>query len=189
MERDLAQRHGACWVIPDPIMRCWLSTVLRDERCGMTVPDAESRRQFEDALRQLWYRWAQAHQRSFPEQVIGLFEHFADETVSLDAKTGRLPKFHTLTRQPADRAGANGYLVADGEGKRWCATIQEHAMDESGIAHFEAFCRRQSPRPSRKVVITNTGLDQNARLLAKAVNMWVWEASDVRLLMDLFRQR
>ena len=186
MERDLAQRHGACWVIPDPILRCWLSTVLREERCGAAVPDAASRRRFEDALRQLWHRWAEAHQRSFPEQVIGLFEQFADETVLLDAKTGRLPKFHTITQQPADRAGASSYLVADGEGKRWCATIQEHSMDENGVAHFEAFCRRQSPRPSRKVVITNTALDQNARLLAKAVNMWVWESSDLRLLMELF---
>lgn len=188
MERDLAVRHGACWVIPDPVLRCWLSTVLRDERCGGSAPDAESRRRFEDALRQLWHRWAQTHQRSFPEQVIGLFEQFADETVLLDAKTGRLPKFHTITRQP-DRGGASSYLVADGEGKRWCAALQEHAVDESGVAHFEAFCRRQSPRPSRKVVITNMALDQNARLLAKTVNMWVWEASDLRLLMELFGQR
>ena len=59
-------------------------------------------------------------------------------------------------------------------------------MDDNAIVRFEAFCRAQAPRPARKVVITPAGLDQHARVLAKSVNMWVWESGDLRLLMDLY---
>ena len=64
--------------------------------------------------------------------------------------------------------------------------MQEGLVDEPTIAHFDAFCRAQTPRPSRKIVITRRGVDDNARLLAKATNMWVWAAEDLEVLLDLY---
>lgn len=188
-EQDLAQRNGTCWMVTDPVLRCWLTSVLSAQRAEPQLDRADARERFERCLRSLWSRWMRTHQLSFPQQVVGLFQQFDDETVSLDAKTGRLPKFETIdTRRPDDPAAADAYLIARGEGKRWCATIQEGAVGEQAIASFDAFCRGQTPKPSRKVVITKSPMDQNARLLAKAASMWVWEAEDVRTLMGLYGQ-
>ena len=124
---------------------------------------------------------------SFSEQVLELFSKFNDHTILLDSKTGRLPKFRDVKRQPSDNlASTVDYLVADGEGKRWCAAVQEGSVDECAISSFDAFCRVQQPRPSRKIVITKTGIDQNAKLLAKTANMWVWEAEELNMLRDLY---
>jgi hypothetical protein len=144
------------------------------------------RRRFEEYLRALWAQWAQAHALSFPEQVVELFGRFCDDTVSLDAKTGRLPRFQTIRTQPVEPSGGRVYLIADGQGKRWCASVQSGPVDESAIAQFEAFCRDQSPKPSRKVVVLNTNMDETARLLAKAANMWVWEAEALGVLRELY---
>ncbi len=59
-------------------------------------------------------------------------------------------------------------------------------MDENDIAKFETFCRSQTPKPSRKVIITRSALDPNARLLAKTANMWVWASEDLNVLMGLY---
>ena len=80
------------------------------------------------------------------------------------------------------------YLVAEGQGKRWCASVQATPIGESAIAEFDAFCRAQNPKPSRKVVVGKAGLEENARLLAKADNMWVWEGEDLNILMGLYGQ-
>ena len=186
VEHDLAERKGMCWMVSDPLLRCWLSGVLAAERLGGRPEEGTTRTRFERYLQTLWDRWAQEHHMSFPEQVAGLFAKFCDETVSLDSKTGRLPKFETIRMQPAVASGRESYLVAEGEGKRWCAAVQEESLDESAVANFEAFCRTQAPRPSRKVIITQGGLDQNARLLAKATNMWVWEPESLNMLRDLY---
>ena len=174
-------------MVTDPVLRCWLSTVLVTQRSDAGLGGAELRERFEQHLRTLWAHWAQAYELSLPEQVVGLFARFCDDTVSLDSKTGRLQRFATVTvRRPTDARGSAVYLIAEGEGSRWCCTVQEGLVDEPTITHFDAFCRAQTPRPSRKIVITRRGVENNARLLAKANNMWVWAAEDLEVLLDLY---
>jgi hypothetical protein len=186
VERDLVQRNGMCWMVPDPVLRCWLSAVLVPQRSGLSPDDAVLRQRFEQYLRALWGQWTQAHQLSFTDQVVGLFHKFSDETVSLDSKTGRLPKFQRISTQRPGAAEGEAYLVAEGEGKRWCVTVQGGAANEQTVASFEAFCRSQTPKPSRKVVIMRSNMDPNAKLLAKAANMWVWEPGELQTLLDLY---
>lgn len=187
VDEDLAQRNGMCWVVPDPILRCWLSAVLMEQWAGSRPDSVQVRERFETYLRALWTRWMQARQRSFPEQVVELFGKFEDDTVSLDAKTGRLPKFDTIATRRVEDSRADAYLIAEGgEGRRWCATVQEQAVTEQDITRFDAFCRTQTPKPSRKVVITKTTVDPNVKLLAKAVNMWVWETDALNALTHLY---
>ena len=184
VEHDLVQRNGSCWLVTDPVVRCWLSSVLLARRTNAQSDETLVRHRFEQYLRSLWVHWEQLHQLSFSEQVVHLFERFDDETVWLDSKTGRLPKFDSIRTEWTANSAA--YIIADGGGRRWCATVQERAVAESDISSFERFCRSQQPKPSRKVVITRTGLDQNARLLAKTSNMWVWQPSDLSLLAGLY---
>ncbi|MBI3996485.1 MAG: hypothetical protein HY352_02380 [Candidatus Omnitrophica bacterium] len=187
VEQDLAQRNGMCWIVTDPLLRCWLSTVLASQWCDARTDAPATRQRFNQALRGLWNEWVRAHQLSFSEQIAGLFAKFSDDTVSLDLKTGRLPRFQTIHRaKPVEDRSMEPYLVADAEGKRWCVTVQETGVDEQAIARFDAFCRAQAPKPSRKVVITKTPMDANARLLAKTANMWVWGPDDLSLLLELY---
>lgn len=188
VEHDLVQRNGMCWVVVDPILRCWLSTVFSTQRSGAAREEGDIREQVECHLRQLWLQWAQAHELSFADRVVALFERFREEVVSVDSKTGRLPRFDTIHTQRPGIPGIDAFLIADGKGRRWCATIHSDPVEEGAIAGFEAFCRAQTPKPSRKVVVMKAGMDENARLLAKAANMWVWGADDLRALMELYGQ-
>lgn len=196
VEQDLVERNGMCWTIRNPVLRCWLSTVYAAQRREARASGPEMRARFDQYLRTLWTQWTQRHQLSFAQQIVELFGRFNEDTVSLDAKTGRLPKFEAIRTQPpavpateaAGRGGADTYLVADGQGRRWCAAVQTGPVGEQEIARFDAFCRGQSPKPSRKLIIVKTHLDETSRLLAKAANMWVWEPQDLRALMELYGQ-
>jgi hypothetical protein len=172
VERDLAQRNGTCWMVPDPILRCWVSTVLLAQRSDAHPSGADVCHRVEENLRGRWADWMRTTQLSFPDQVTALFGKFCDDTVSLDSKTGRLPKFQTIAAHAPDPETEAVYLVAEGQGKRWCASVQATPIGEGAIADFDAFCRAQNPKPSRKVVVGKLGLEENARLLAKAANMW-----------------
>jgi hypothetical protein len=183
-DHDIAQRNGTCWVVLDPVLRCWLSTVLPSWQSEAGTDRAMVRQRFDEYLRSLWRHWSQTQQRSLSEQVADLLAHFSDETVSLDQKTGRLPRFQAV--QALSASPGSAYLVAEGRGKRWCCSVSEIPVTEQGIASFEAFCRQQTPKPSRKVVVAKAGLDENATLIAKAANMWVWGAGELGVLMELY---
>ena len=187
-EHDLAQRNGTCWVIPDPLLRCWLATGLWTQRGDPSLASPEARRRFEQSLEGLWDRWVRARQLSFCEQMADLFARFREETVSLDHKIGRLPAFSAI-RTEVREPSAGVYLIAEGPGKHWCCSIVEQPVTEPAIAAFEEFCRDQSPKPSRKVVIAPAGLDANARVLAKAASMWVWEQRELDVLLGLYSQQ
>ena len=186
VEHDLAQRNGMCWIVADPLLRCWLATVLSALRADARPDEAEVRQRFEQDLRSLWTRWVQTQQLSFSDQVVRLFGKFCEDTVLLDSKTGRLPKFDAIRTHHPIQDRPEVYLVADGQGKRWCAAVETDPADENAIAGFESFCRTQTPKPSRKIVVLKSGMDQNARLLSKAANMWVWESDALHVLHGLY---
>jgi hypothetical protein len=187
VEHDLAVRRGACWLIPDPILRCWLSHVLQVQRTGTYCDDVQAKQILDGALRKIWEQWLVHTQRTFAEEMVVLFQQFDEDTIALDSKTGRLPRFERIQAlsDPAEGKGF-AYLVADSQNKRWCATVNEHEIDEAVIARFDAFCRAQSPKPTRKVVIAPSGIQEEARTLAKAVNMWVWESDSLAVLRALY---
>ena len=188
LEHDLAQRKGMCWIITNPALRCWLSTILTLQRTEARWDDAAARRQFDGELRGMWQTWSHRQRQPLAEQVARLFTQFADETISLDAKTGRLPKFDSVQTASADPDRQSAYLIASGDGKRWCATVHDGPVDEQAISRFEMFCRSQSPKPSRKIIITTAPMDAHATLLAKAAKMWIWEPDDLNILRGIYGQ-
>jgi GTPase SAR1 family protein len=189
IEHDLVQRKGACWIMPDQLLGCWLTAVLALNRRGGAGDRDKARQGFEDALRSAWAQWLEVATQPLAERVSRLLSRFRNETVSLDNKTGRLPSFQAINvarQQAFHREGA--YLVADGDERRWCCLVHEGKLEEAGIAAFEQFCRSQSPKPSRKIVVARDGLELNAKLLAKEADMWVWEPGDMNLLFLLYGQ-
>jgi len=187
VERDLVQRQGACWVIPNQLLSCWLVAVLSPTRHHGSLDPVASIQLFDHTMKAIWGGWLQATTQPLAERVGRLFAKFQNETISLDHKTGRLPSFQAMNLQRPLLSGQT-YLVADGEGRRWCCLVHEGLLEEPHIAAFEQFCRTQSPRPSRKVVMAKQGLELNAKLLAKESNMWVWELTDMNLLFQLYGQ-
>lgn len=188
---DLVQRQGACWFVPDPVCRSWLTTVLSPQRQGMGNDPATCRARFERHLSGAWMHWLHTVELSSSEQIVHLLSRFQDDTISLDSKTGRLPRFDRIHAQPdlQGPAAAATYLVADGLGsKRWCCAVHEARIDEAAVARFENFCRSQAPKPSRKIIVARGPVDDNARLLAKAHHMWVWQPEELRVLMELYGQ-
>jgi hypothetical protein len=188
VEYDLAERNGMCWAVPDPILRCWLTTVLAAQRHGLDTEEAALRSRLEQYVITLWSQWLHASTLEFSEQVTQLLAKFRDDTVSIDSKTGRLPRFDTICAQAADASSEEVYVMAEGEGRRWCCAVRTGPVDEQAVARFEMFCQSQAPRPSRKVVITKSGLDRNAKLLAKSTGMWVWEPRALQRVMSLYGQ-
>lgn len=187
LEQDMVQRHGACWIIPDQCLAFWLHVVHGPRlQQGMMDDDLVVRPRFVAALQGAWKVWASAAEQSFVARMHRLLEQFRDETISLDSKTGRLPRFTTVQRQSAPEHAT--YLIADSHSSRWYYLVGEARVTESQVGAFEAFCKAQSQKPSRKVVMARDGVDLNAKLLAKAANMWVWEPDEVRLLCRLYEQ-
>ncbi len=185
VEQDLVERRGTCWFIQDPVLRCWLSSVVLAQR-GAGLPDeAAVRARFSAFLSSFWKQWMEQRELSFADQVALLFGRFQDDILLLDSKTGRLPRFRTIRMHTAG-APFGVYLLAEADGKSWCAAVMDARVDENAVSRFDAFCRAQTPRPSRKVVVPRLGMEVNARLLAKAVNMWVWESQDWDVLLTLY---
>ncbi len=182
VDQDLVCRKGACWVIPDQVLGFWLASVL-----GHAAARGDHSDRCRRAFIGTWATWLKSMQLPLAERITELLGQFQNETVSLDHKTGRLPAFRSMTRMAPTAIGQT-YIMADGEDQRWCCLVHEGRLEESAVHAFQTFCRSQSPKPSRKVVVAKDGLDLNAKLLAKEANMWVWEPDDMRLLGLLYEQ-
>lgn len=186
VEADVISRNGACWVIQDQLLACWMAAIAEPELHGQRSQEAAFE-SFEEALHALWTQWHTVSAQPLTERLTRLFGQFRNETVSLDRKTARLPSFQECRVESAARRGEH-YLIAQQEAAErvWCCLIHEGRLEEANISAFEVFCRGQLPKPCRKIIVCREGLDLNARLLAKESGMWVWDLDALNLLSSLY---
>ena len=187
IEQDVVVRRGACWLVPDQLLKLWLTSVHDPVQPQSVADPVHPGEPFERAARRLAGEWLQASRLSLTDQVQALFARFQNETIALEHKTGRLPAFQSFRAVRSDD-GRGTFLVADAGAQRWCCLIDDRGLSEPDIAAFRRFCQQQSPRPARAVVIAYGGLELNVKLVAKDAGMWVWEPDDLRLLSLLYGQ-
>ncbi len=187
LEMDLVERRGVCWWVPDPVFRFWLNAVIGAERHQVLENPDQQQKRFESMVESLWERWIGVKRLSFEAQVVKLISSFEDDTLSIGDKTGRLPVFSSIRKcVPHELQSLSHYLIADSKGKRWCLGVEEHTVTEAAISRFDAFCRMQVPRPTRKVIVTHASLSSGASVLAKSLNIWVWVEQDITILSALY---
>lgn len=186
-DEDLIERRGVCWWIPDPLFRFWLRAVVGADRYEVCEDDDQRRTRFCSAFGEMWDLWHGVKRMAFDEQVIRLLQAFQDETLAIGKKTGRLPFFSNIRRfRPQEFESFSRYLIADAKGKRWCLAIDEQPVSESAIRRFDAFCKMQVPRPTRKVIVIREPLGESETVLAKSLSMWVWCENDLAILEAMY---
>jgi len=87
------------------------------------------------------------------------------------------------------RIGAGNYfdaISAEGQEGIWLVVLKKDPVHDNDLNGILEEIKKLDPRPTRSVIVSLSGLDENAKVRALQEKLWVWDEDQLNCLMHLF---
>ena len=118
--------------------------------------------------------------------IMDLFKSFKGEKVRVNMNGRKMPRFSAVESKKLSK---NVFEVTGDVGsKRWvCHIKQGDIAYENDITNlWNQKLEDEKIKIARKIFISLKGVEQNAFLLAKEQNIWVWDTYEINKILRLF---
>jgi len=185
-EMDLLETSGGFYLISDKLFEYWIKYVycLKEQS---VIDDMDIKYlEFKKNIDRDYKRFYEASSRDVKEIICGLFSSFDNNKVQVNMNLRKIPRFDTVE----SRFLSENIIEIEGKlnNKEWlCHVKQNDTADENDVGrllNFEA--RDQKQKITRKILIPLEGIEQNAFLLAKEQNIWVWNLEFINRKLRFF---
>ena len=180
---DMVYKSGVFYEVQDKVFSFWMRAVYHKKKTSLVNDILSKADEFKkEALANIRGYFAESRKTVF-DRIKELFGLFNGETVEIGKRNRKLPKFAKIEIR---KYGKSDDLVAyQAPDKYWVSEICEHKIDELAVADF---IERHRALAHKKIYIALGGIDENALLLAKEKNIWVWGLENINGILRLYKK-
>jgi hypothetical protein len=184
IDLDIVSRYGSFYKLSDRIFNFWLKSVYQ-RREAQLVPDIyRQSERFKEDIENIICAFISESKKELSERIIDLFKVFKNETVYIEGKRYILPSFSEVKRKYTDEN--NFYIIAHSPKINWICALKKGEVSEGDCIKFIRDYKQLRLKNYRKILIVLDGIEINAGLLAKEEKIWVWNLSNLNLLLELY---
>ncbi len=181
---DLVYSSGVFYKVSDKLFEYWLKNVYilktRSDIDDMDIKYLE----FKHSVEKDFKAYCMFKSRSVEDIVADLFESFEGEKIRLSRNDRKVPRFDSVeNREVSDNISE---VIGRVKNRNWiCRIKQDDIADENDVHDlWELKPAKKNSKITRKIFMPLKGIEQNAFLLAKEQNVWIW---DIKQLNDILR--
>ena len=179
-------RNGSFYEIQDNVFKFWIRTVYHKRKNALVDDILNRADDFKAAVKTDTYRYLAESHKSITERVKELLLSFDGETVEIERKNRKLPRF---TRIEVKKYGKQFDLLPLSDRDRyWVLEISSDRIDETAVSNLLKRYRGPKDNIAKRVCLALGGIDSNALLLAKEKNIWVWSLENINSLLRLYKR-
>lgn len=182
---DLVKKSGSFYKIADKLFEFWLKNVYSLKTKSM-IDDMDIKYlEFKALIEKDFERYSLFSKKSVSELVADLFKGFENEKITICNKDRKMPNFDSVRRRVL--SDGTSEVVCYSQNRRWvCHIKQDDIVTEQDInALWHIRPARTGEKIVRKIIIYLKEVDQNAFLLAKEHNIWVWDLHQLNEILRL----
>ena len=187
VEIDMVYKSGVFYGLRDKVLEFWLKMVYHKKKTSLVDEIVNKTEDFKNAVLGDIDEYLAESQKDTVERISELFGNFNGETVEIEKKERRLPRFAKIER--VKYGDSEGLMGEQGGNKYWVCQVGRARMDESSVSDFIEHYYPMRRHLAKKICIALEGMDTNALLLAKEKNIWVWDLKRIKGLLRLYRKR
>ncbi|MGB2705671.1 MAG: ATP-binding protein [Candidatus Omnitrophota bacterium] len=186
IELDMVYKNGVFYGIHEGVFGFWLRTVYHRRKTSL-VDDVVSRaNDFKAAVKNDIADYRRESQKDILERIKELFLLFNGETVEIEKKYRKLPRFVKIEAQ--EYSNCTDLVSYQKPNRYWICEIWRDRVEETNVSDFIGRYHPMRERIVRKICIALEGIDANALLLAKEKNVWVWNLKNTNNLLRLYKR-
>ncbi|MDD5633786.1 MAG: ATP-binding protein [Candidatus Omnitrophica bacterium] len=185
-EMDLIYPSGIFYKISERLFEYWLKYVYSLKTKSM-IDDLDIKfLEFKQLIGDDFDEFSRFSGENVNEIIAGLFKKFNNEKVRIGMKCRIMPKFDKVEVKHV--TGNIHAITGKLGGKSWLCYVKQNGIaDDRDINDLWTAKRvHDSSSIARKIFIPLKGIEQNAFLLAKEQNIWVWDTQTLNGILRLF---
>ena len=186
LDMDLIINSGIFYMVSDKLFEYWLKSVYSMKSQTM-IDDMDIKylefKQFFDVD---YNNFLDFSTKNIKDIISSLFKSFDRQKMRININCRIMPEFDSVETYNISNniSQVNGSFNK----KKWVCRIKEGDLtDEADIYDMKDFkLKRKENKIARKIFIPLKGIEQNAFLLAKEHNIWVWDVEQLNEMLRFF---
>ncbi|MCK5451255.1 MAG: ATP-binding protein [Candidatus Omnitrophica bacterium] len=185
-DMDLIDNSGVFYQISDKLFSYWLKYVY-DAKGRSLINDMDIKYlEFKKAIEDDFKEYCLFNSKDLVAVVRDLLKSFNGEKVQINMNLRKMPYFDRIE---TNKLSDNIFQITGSvQNRDWvCYIKQGDIADEQDVSElWEVKSRHKKSKIIRKIFIPLKGIEQNAFLLAKEQNLWIWDTKQINELLRLF---
>jgi hypothetical protein len=174
LELGILTRCGVFYAIEDVMLAFWAKSVYQRRKDLLIDGTFDKMELFRRDIIAHISGYERDCDKPATQRVAELFNLFANELVSIDAKNIRMPHFTKVDiKNPQDN---NPMIAASFRGNYWLAQVYERPVNENDIVNYIKTAKASECKIGSKILIALGGMDENSKLLAKELKISIWDS-------------
>jgi len=187
-ESNIVEHNGNYYHIKDKLFSYWIKYVYQRRLRIIDLEAGRSRKQFKEEINRALNDFGMVARKDLSVRIADLMHKFDNESFVLCGRRYKLSTFRDIKVLKL-RTGAGNYfdaISAEGQEGSWLVVLKKDPVHDSDLNGILGEIKKLEPKPSRSVIVSLSGLDENARVRALQEKLWVWDEEQLNCLMHLF---
>lgn len=184
IESGIVSKNGVFYVIDDAMLSFWLKSVYKRRKEILIDGTFDKARLFAEDIKSYITNFSIEFKRTAIERIAELFNSFSNELVCVESKHIRLPRFTKVEiRRFQD---SKPFIAASFRSSLWVIAVYELPVYENDIINYIRNVKAMGIKISNRVIAPLNGMDENAKLLAKELRLFIWDHAAINELLGFY---
>ncbi|MFH1395132.1 MAG: ATP-binding protein [Candidatus Omnitrophota bacterium] len=185
-EMDLVFNSGVFYKIADKLFEYWIKYVYCLKSQSM-IDDLDIKYlEFKRFMENDFSEYCVFNRQSIKDIICGLFKAFDNSKIYINMNYRKMPRFDSL-----ESAHINDNVICirgKFSNKEWVCHVKENDIADENDVHrlCGSNSKNENVKVARKILIPLGDIEQNAFLVAKEQNIWVWSIEKLNKNLRLF---
>jgi len=187
-DSNIVERNGNYYHIKDKLLGFWIKYVHQRRLRVIDLEVGRSRKQFKEEISRALNDFGLVARKDLSLRIADLMHKFDNESFVLCGRRYKLSAFRDIKILKL-RIGAGNYfdaISAQGQEGGWLVVLKKDPVHDGDLNGILEEIKKLDPRPARSVIVSLSGLDENAKLRALQEKLWIWDEDQLNCLMHLF---
>jgi len=188
MDSNIVERNGNYYHIKDKLFTYWIRYVYQRRLRVIDLELGRSRKQFKEEISRALNDFGMVARKDLSMRIADLMHKFDNESFVLCGRRYKLSPFSDI-RVLKLRTGAGNYfdaISATGQEGVWLVVLKKDPVHDNDLNGILEEIKKLDPKPARSVIVSLSGLDENAKVRALQEKLWIWDEDQLNSLMHLF---
>jgi hypothetical protein len=184
----IIERNGNYYHINDRLFSYWIRYVYQRRLRVIDLEVGRPRKQFKEEISRALNEFGMVARKDLCMRIADLMHKFDNESFVLCGRRYKLSAFRDIKVLKL-RTGSGNYfdaISAQGQEGAWLVVLKKDLVQDNDLNGILEEIKKLEPKPQRSVIVSLSGLDENARVRALQEKLWVWDEDQLNSLMHLF---
>ena len=187
-DSNIVERNGNYYHIKDKLFSYWIKYVYQRRLRVIDLEVGRSRKQFKEEIGRALNDFGMVARKDLSVRIADLMHKFDNESFVLCGRRYKLTTFRDIKVLKL-RTGAGNYfdaISAQGQEGLWLVVLKKDPVHDNDLNGILEEIKKLDPKPLRSVIVSLSGLDENAKVRALQEKLWIWDEDQLNSLMHLF---